>query len=260
VRELTGVTLVIPAWNEADAIGSVLQEVPANLVDDVLVVVGSATDPTAQVATAQGARALVQRGAGYGAACWTGADLALRQGAQIVAFLDGDYADPPAELPRIVAPLQRGEADLVLGCRDLRRYPDALPPHARLGNALVCSVLRVLLAAEFRDLPSFKAIRASALRQLHMQEMTYGWTVEMLVKAARQGLRIEQVVIEYRPRRGGRSKVAGDPRASLVAAYKLLACAVRYGVTGGRESRATSHELRVTSHSRWTDYGPKGSS
>jgi glycosyltransferase involved in cell wall biosynthesis len=227
----TGIFLVIPAWNEADAIGHVLEEVPANLVDQVLVVVGSQSDPTAAVASARGARVVVQRAPGYGAACWTGAELALSQGAAIVAFLDGDYADPPEALPRIVAPIQQGRADLVLGCRDLHRFPEALPAHARVGNTLVCWLLHALLRTRFRDLPSCKAIRASALRQLDMREMTYGWTVEMLVKASRQGLRIEQLDVEYRPRRGGRSKVAGDHRASLLAAWKLLTCAVTYATS-----------------------------
>jgi glycosyltransferase involved in cell wall biosynthesis len=223
-----GVTLVIPAWNEADAIGAVLDEVPADTVDEVLVVVPTLSDPTAAVAAAHGASVLTQHAPGYGAACWTGAEHAVSRGAEIVAFIDGDYADPPTALPRLLAPLQQRSADLVLGCRDLRRFPDALPPHARLGNTLVCWLLRPLLETSFHDLPSCKAIRASAYRQLAMREMTYGWTVEMLVKASRQHLRIEQIEVEYRPRRGGRSKVAGNPRASLSAACKLLGCALTY--------------------------------
>jgi glycosyltransferase involved in cell wall biosynthesis len=231
----TGVTLVIPAWNEAEAIGAVLDEVPRGLVDEVLVVIGSHSDPTGEVASARGARVLVQQQTGYGAACWTGAMVALQRGAQIVAFLDGDYADPPADLERIVGPIQDGRADLVLGCRDLDRFPAAMPIHARLGNRLVCLLLRGLLRANFRDLPSYKAITARALRQLRMREMTYGWTVEMLVKATRQRLRIEQVRVTYRPRLGGRSKVAGDLRASTVAAYRLIGCAVAYA-TGSQWS------------------------
>jgi glycosyltransferase involved in cell wall biosynthesis len=225
------VVLVIPAWNEADAIGAVLDEVPADLVDDVVVVVPSCADPTAAVAHAHGATVLIQATPGYGAACWTGAEFAISRGAEIIAFIDGDYADPPAALPRIVAPIQAGQADLVLGCRDLRRFPEALPRHARLGNTLVCWLLRPLLGTRFRDLPSCKAIRASALQQLEMREMTYGWTVEMLVKASRRALRIEQLDVEYRPRRGGQSKVAGDVRASLGAAWKLVGCAVSYATS-----------------------------
>jgi len=275
----------------------VLDEVPRELVDQVLVVVGGPSDPTAEVAQRHGARVLVQRAPGYGAACWTGAEVALADGAQVVAFLDGDYADPPAELARVLAPLrdratpaqdaalrtglggqrgaairsdlggqreaavrsdlggQRGaeaptdlegvRADLVLGCRDLRWFPDALPVHARLGNQVVLSLLRVLLGARFGDLPSFKAIRADALRAMDMREMTYGWTVEMLVKAARAGLRVEQVDIEYRPRLGGRSKVGGSALGSVRAAGTLLACAVAYATwrpeLAGRWSVVSGH-------------------
>jgi hypothetical protein len=170
----------------------------------------------------------VQHTRGYGAACWTGAQRALERGASIVAFLDGDHSDPPSALPRLLAAIQAGEADLVLGCRDLRRYPHALPAHARLGNGMVCAALNLALRTRFRDLPSYKAIRAESLRTLDMHEMTYGWTVEMLAKAVRRGLRIQQVPVEYRPRLGGQSKVSGNPRASLAAAYKLLSCALSY--------------------------------
>jgi len=222
------VALVIPAWNEAEAIGAVLREVPAAAVERIFVVVGSQTDPTAGVARAHGAEVLVQHRRGYGAACWTGAQAACAAGAEVVAFLDGDYADPPADLPRLLGPLAAGQADLVLGCRDVRHAPSAMPRHARLGNALVCGVIWLAYGRRYADLPSFKAIRADALHQLGMAEMTYGWTVEMLAKAARAGLRVEQVDVRYRPRLGGRSKVGGSLGGSLAAAASLLRCAVRY--------------------------------
>ncbi len=230
VKAPTGVTLVIPAWNEAEAIGAVLDEVPGDLVDEIVVVVGSQNDPTRSAAEAHGARVLVQHARGYGAACSTGALYALQHDASIIAFCDGDYSDAPAELARLLEPIHRDEADLVLGCRDLRLCPDALPRHARAGNTFVRIVLRALLGAQFRDLPSFKAIHATALRRLDMREMTYGWTVEMLVKASRQRLRIRQIDVSYRHRRGGQSKVAGNPRASVLAGYKLIGCAVAYSM------------------------------
>lgn len=223
------VALVIPAWNEPEAIGPVLDELPPDVVEQVLVVVGGADDPTAIVARARGVDVLLQRGRGYGAACWTGAQAALAQGAEALAFLDGDYADPPAALPGLLKPIEEGLADLVLGCRHLSRHPDALPPHARLGNQVVLLMLRLLLKGQrFSDLPSFKVIRADSLRALRMREMTYGWTVEMLVKAARAGLRIQEVGVDYRPRLGGRSKVAGTLGGSAAAAYKLVSCAFAY--------------------------------
>ena len=228
-RALT-IALVIPAWDEAEAIAAVLGEVPPYCVprERILVIVGGETDPTAAVVRAHGARALVQLARGYGAACWTGAQTALAEGADVIAFLDGDYADPPGELARVLAPILNGQAELVLGCRDLTTFPDALPLHARLGNQLVLLLLRGLLGTGLRDLPSYKAIRADSLRRLGMCEMTYGWTVEMLVKARRSGLRIAEVDVGYRPRLGGRSKVAGSLAGSTRAAAKLLGCAVAY--------------------------------
>lgn len=226
---MAGVALVIPAWDEATTIGAVLQEVPRDAVTQVYVVVGDASDPTADAARGRGAEVLVPARRGYGAACWTGAQAALRAGAQIIAFLDGDYSDPPAELPRLIAPLAAGDADLVLGCRAAAGAREALPVHARLGNRLVLLGLRLLVpSARLADLPSFKVVTAHALRRLEMREMTYGWTVEMLVKATRAGLRVHQVEVGYRPRLSGRSKVSGSLRGTLGAAWKLCACAVGY--------------------------------
>jgi glycosyltransferase involved in cell wall biosynthesis len=227
MAEAAQVALVIPAWNEPDAIGAVLEEVPAGSVHQVLVVVGSADDPTAIVAAAHGARAVIPFRPGYGAACWAGARVAMGDGAQVIAFLDGDYSDPPAALPRLLAPVLAGRADLVLGRRDLSQHPNALPVHARLGNRLVLAVLAAS-GARCGDLPSFKVIRADQLRQLDMHEMTYGWTVEMLVKANRAGLRVHEEAVVYRPRLGGRSKVAGSLSGSLGAAARLFGCAIAY--------------------------------
>jgi glycosyltransferase involved in cell wall biosynthesis len=219
--------LVIPAWNEPETIGAVLDEVPARTVERVYVVVGDSADPTAEAARAHGPdlRVVVPRRRGYGAACWSGAQAALGEGAEIVAFLDGDYSDPPADLPRLLRPILAGQADLVLGCRG---RAEVLPWHARLGNRLVLLSLRLLLNRTFADLPSYKAVTAAALARLDMREMTYGWTVEMLVKAARAGLRVSEIEVAYRPRLAGRSKVSGSVRGTLGAAWKLCTCAVGY--------------------------------
>jgi len=220
--------LVIPAWNEARAIGAVLSEVPPGLADWIFVVCGDSTDETAAIALAHGARALPQDRPGYGAACRAGVRAALAAGAHTVVFLDGDHSDPPAALARIVRPLLDGSADLVLGCRDLSSHPAALPRHARLGNRLVLLALRVLIGAAPGDLPSCKAIRLDCLERLEMQESTYGWTLEMVVKSMRAGLRIAEQPIEYRPRLGGQSKVSGTLTGSLRAAWKLVSCLLRY--------------------------------
>lgn len=220
--------VVIPAWNEAECIGPVLGEVPPEVADWVFVVVGVSTDDTAEIAAAHGARTLRTARRGYGLACWTGAQAALAAGADVVAFLDGDYADPPAALPEILLPILEGRADLSLGSRTLGGGQQPLPLHARLGNTGVLAALRVLVGAHLTDLPSFKAIRADALRALDMREMTYGWTVEMIVKAVRANLRIAEQGVPYRPRLAGRSKVSGTVRGTIGAAWKLSSCAVRY--------------------------------
>jgi glycosyltransferase involved in cell wall biosynthesis len=223
------VGLVIPAWDEAESIGAVLSEVPSETIASTWVVVRDARDPTADVARGHGANVLAQPRPGYGAACHAGAVAAIETGADVVAFVDGDYADPPSALPHLLEPILAGEADLALGCRELARAQHALPAHARLGNQLVLGLIQVLQDRPVPgDLPSYKAIRADALRHLDMHEMTYGWTVEMIVKALRANLRITEIRIPYRARLGGRSKVSGSLRGSIGAAWKLASCAVRY--------------------------------
>jgi rSAM/selenodomain-associated transferase 1 len=217
------VALIIPVWNEAEVIGRVLDEVPPELVDRLIVVDGGSSDETRAVASNHGAEVVVQSRRGYGAACWEGAQVAAD--CELLVWLDGDYSDPPADLGRLLEPLRSGRADLVLGCRDFA--PGALPLHARLGNQLVLGILRLLLGRRFSDLPSFKAIRAGALAALSLEERTYGWTTEMIVKAARQGLRIAEVQVGYRERGGGRSKVSGTVRGTVGAGYKLITTAVR---------------------------------
>ena len=254
--------LVIPAWNEAETIGAVLDEVPRGVVRWIFVVAGASTDATAAIAAARGACVLGQARPGYGAACLAGAAAAERAGAAIIAFLDGDYSDPPAELPRVLAPLLQGTADLVLGCRDLAAHPAALPLHARAGNRLVLLALHGLLGQRLHDLPSFKAIRLEALRCLELREMTYGWTVELVVKAVRAQLRIVEMPVAYRPRLAGRSKVSGTLRGSVGAAWKLISCALHYACwspswapagPGTREERNVPLEPRARSDGRTAD-------
>ena len=224
-----------------------LSEVPPDVVDCVFVVIGDSTDGTDKIATRLGAAALPQARPGYGAACWSGVLAAEKAGTEIVVFLDGDYADPPAELPRVLAPLLTGQADVVLGPRDLAHHPEAQRLHARFGNWLVLSVLGLLLRRRLRDLPSFKAIRMDCLRQLAMSEMTYGWTTELVVKAVRAGLRIVEVPVAYRPRLAGQSKVSGTVRGTVGAAWKLCTCALRYArwrpaaVSGGNATGDAEH-------------------
>lgn len=217
------VAVIIPVIDEAEVIGQVLAEIPPGLAHQVIVVDGGSRDGTPDVARAAGATVVGQPRPGYGAACQAGARAAT---ADILVWLDGDYSDPPGELPRILAPLLAGRADLVLGCR--RCAAGALPVHARLGNQLVTGLLALLYRRRVSDLPSFKALRRGTLAQLKLREQTYGWTTELIVKAIRQRLRLVEVPVAYRARAGGRSKVSGNWRASARAAYRLLWAAVRY--------------------------------
>ena len=222
------VALVIPAWNEAECIRAVLDEVPAEIARWTIVVCGHSHDGTDRIARERGAQIVDDNQIGYGAACWAGARRAAELGADVVAFLDGDYSDPPASLPELLAPLIQGQSDVSLGVRDMRSAPDALPFHARLGNQLVLKAIRGVTGSGLSDLPSFKALRIETLNRLHMSEMTYGWTVELLIKALRLNLRIAETPVAYRARLGGRSKVSGTVRGTAGAAWKLTSCAVKY--------------------------------
>jgi len=216
------VNVVIPALNEAQAIGRVVRAVPAGSVDRVIVVDNGSTDTTAKEALAAGASVVEEPVRGYGAACLAGARAAAE--ADIIVFMDGDYSDDPAELPSLLFPLSRDEADLVIAKRKLEK--GSMPWHARFGNHLIVSLLRWLYHVPLEDLGSFRAIRKEVLLGLKMEQMTYGWPVEMIVKAARRGYRIRSVPVRYR-RRLGVSKVSGSLRASILAAYYMLIVPLR---------------------------------
>jgi glycosyltransferase involved in cell wall biosynthesis len=230
------VVLIVPVWNEEEAIGRVLAEIPPSAVDRVIVVDGGSHDRTVDVARTGGAAVVVQQRRGYGAACAAGVDAA--GAAEFLVFLDGDYSDPPACIPDLLAPLLAGEADLVLGSRVLGGMErGALPVQAVVGNRLVTLMIGLLYRCWLTDLPSFKAIRRQALDGFQMREMTYGWTTEMIVKAVRQQCRIVEVGVPYRVRGGGRSKVSGTLRGTLLAAYHLIGTTLRYV----RWTAATDH-------------------
>ncbi len=219
---------VIPALNEEAVIGKVVRSLPHDLLYQVIVVDNGSTDDTATVAWEAGAIVATEPERGYGAACAAGVALARRLGATIIVLLDGDASDVPSDLPAILAPVLAGDADLVMGSR-VRGSVEAgaLTPQQRFGNWLAARILRRYGLA-ITDLGPFRAIRADALAMLDMHEQTYGWSTEMLVKAARAELRVQEAPVSYRKRGGGRSKVSGTIQGSIKAAVVILQTAYRY--------------------------------
>ncbi|NDY42020.1 DUF2064 domain-containing protein [Dissulfurirhabdus thermomarina] len=214
------VAVVIPAMDEAAAIGRVLAEVPG-WVDECIVADNGSTDGTGEIAAALGARVVRVARRGYGSACLAGVAAAV-SAADVVVFLDGDYSDNPAEMDRLVDPVLRNEADLVVGSRVLGR-PErgALPPQARFGNWLATRMIRLFWGARFTDLGPFRAVRGEVLRSMGMTDPDYGWTVEMQLRAVRQGIPWIEVPVGYR-RRIGRSKITGTVKGVVGAGTKIL--------------------------------------
>lgn len=212
---------IIPALDEEASLPLVLADL-SGLVQGVIVVDNGSTDRTAAVAASAGATVVREPRRGYGSACLAGI-AALPPRAEVVAFLDADYSDYPQDLEAVVAPLERGEADLVIGSRVLgTREPGALLPQARFGNWLATRCILLFFGRRFTDLGPLRAIRREALDRLGMRDRDYGWTVEMQVRAARDGLRTCEVPVRYR-RRVGRSKITGTLRGSVRAGWKILA-------------------------------------
>ena len=220
------VSVIIPTRNEASAISRVLADVPADLVTEVLVVDSNSNDGTPELAAKMGARVIHESQRGYGRACLTG--LASADSPDIVVFLDGDYSDRPAELPLLLAPIIEGRADITLGSRlGKQRNPGALPWHAVFGNWLAASLIRLLYGVKISDLGPFRAARAGVLRALALEEATYGWAVEMILKGALQGFRIVEVPVSYYPRIG-KSKISGTVRGTVGAAWFILSRIMLY--------------------------------
>ena len=222
----TRVSVIIPTHNEAQAIGRVLADLPSDLVSEVIVVDSNSSDGTPEMAASMGARVVREHRRGYGRACLTG--LANANNPEIVVFLDGDYSDRPSELPIVLAPIVEGHADITLGSRlTSRSTPGALPWHQSIGNRFAAGLIRFLYGVRISDLGPFRAARADALSELALEEATYGWAVEMILKGALKGLRIVEVPVSYYPRIG-KSKISGTLEGTMGAAWFILSRIVRY--------------------------------
>lgn len=220
------VSVIIPTHNEAQAIGRVLADLPVDQVTEVIVVDSNSNDGTPEIAASMGARVVQEPRRGYGRACLTG--LAVTNSPDIVVFLDGDYSDRPSELPILLEPIIQGDADITLGSR-LReqRIRAALPWHQAFGNRLAAGLIRLLYGLAITDLGPFRAGRADVLRALALEEATYGWAVEMILKGAINGFRVVEVPVSYYPRIG-KSKIGGTAKGTIGAAWFILSLTVRY--------------------------------
>ena len=232
------VSVIIPALDEEQSIGAVLEAIPRDIVREIIVVDGGSRDATVEVARARGARVVTEPLRGYGRACRRGAGEA--QG-EVVVFLDADGACDPQDIEALVAPVVEGEADLVLGSR-LR--PDdassigrgAMPIQQRIGNRLGAWLIRVVHGLPVSDLSPFRAVRRAPLLALPIENLTYGWPTEMIVRGARAGWRIVEVPVSSRPRTGGRSKISGTLRGAALAAVHILGTILGSARRGAREA------------------------
>jgi len=220
------IDLIIPAYNEEASIGKVLKDIPRDWVREVIVCNNNSTDRTAAAAAVGGATVLDAPEQGYGSACLRGMHyIASRPASEkpdIIVFLDADYADHPEELPQLVLPILEQDYDLVIGSRALGEMePGAMLPQQVFGNWLATTLIRLFYNYHFTDLGPFRAVKYAKLIELDMRDPDFGWTVEMQVKAAKQGMKTTEVPVRYR-RRIGVSKVSGTIRGTLLAGHKIL--------------------------------------
>jgi len=235
--------VIIPAFNEARAIAQVIGDIPDGWADEVVVVNNASTDETEDNARAAGATVVTEERRGYGFACLRGIEYAKAKQPDVVVFLDGDYSDHPEEMTRLVGPIAEDEADFVVGSR-IRgdTEPGALLPQAQVGNRLACTLMEQIWGVTYTDLGPFRAIRFRDLMALDMQDETFGWTIEMQIKAAEAGLRIQEVPVSYR-RRVGVSKITGTVTGTVKASAKILWTIGRMAWT--RTERAPRLQERV---------------
>ncbi len=225
------IKVIIPAYNEEHSIAKVIAEVPS-IVSEIIVVNNNSTDNTQKVAKAAGATVLTETNKGYGYACLKGLQYIALQPIKpdIVVFLDGDYSDYPSELTKLITPILENGVDLVIGARvpELREK-DAVTPQQIFGNWLACALMKLFFKAKYTDLGPFRAIKYNKLLALNMTDKTYGWTVEMQLKALKQKLSYTEIPVHYK-KRIGVSKVSGTIKGAIFAGVKILTWIFKYSL------------------------------
>ncbi|HEY9486989.1 MAG TPA: glycosyltransferase family 2 protein [Chryseosolibacter sp.] len=224
------IDVIIPAFNEALSIGKVVSEIPGGLVREIIVVDNGSTDRTAEIARQAGATVVHEPTPGYGNACLKGIKYCntLETAPDIVVFMDGDHSDYPEEMRELIRPILEGAADMVIGSRTLgNRQKGSMTVQQIFGNWLATSLMKLFFNASFTDLGPFRAIRFSSLLNLKMKDQTYGWTVEMQIKASKQNLRCVEIPVRYR-KRIGVSKISGTLKGTIMAGYKILYTLFKY--------------------------------
>ena len=224
------ISVIIPAFNEENGVGQVIQEIPKDIITEIIVVNNASTDNTEKVAAQNGAIVLREAIPGYGRACLKGINYLSKSDTppDIVVFLDADHSDYPEEIKELIKPIIENGVDLVIGSRALgKKESGSMTPQQIFGNWLATRLLKILYGITFTDLGPFRAIRYSKLIELNMQDKTYGWTVEMQLKAAKQGFKCQEVPVRYR-RRIGFSKISGTVKGTILAGYKIITTIFKY--------------------------------
>ena len=223
------IKVIIPAYNEANSIAKVINDIPS-IVDEIIVVNNNSSDNTEIIAKKAGATVLTENRKGYGYACLKAMNYIsnLKTKPDIVVFLDGDYSDYPEQLTKIIKPIIENNIDFVIGTRAKQlREKGSMTPQQVFGNWLACILMKLFFGAKFTDLGPFRAIKYSKLIALKMEDKTYGWTVEMQLKALKQKLSYVEIPVNYRNRIGV-SKVSGTIRGSIMAGIKILSWIFKY--------------------------------
>lgn len=229
---MTKITVIIPAYNEEQSIKNVVDDIPKDIVDEIIVVNNNSSDATEKVAKEAGALVLFEPNMGYGYACLKGLKHIEenKEKPDIIVFLDGDYSDYPEQISELIEPILKNNIDMVIGSRNnSQRAKNSMTPQQVFGNWLATSLMKLIFKAKFTDLGPFRAIKYARLIELNMKDKTYGWTVEMQLKAVKNNLVYTEVPVKYRERIGV-SKVSGTIKGTIFAGVKILSWIFKYSL------------------------------